>query len=1554
MTRHQSPIAWVLGLLLVARACSGAEVRSKYVAYKNGEPVHVADPAMQPPATCNKICLHFGQLTKDCDCECDGLWKGKVCEACSLRPTDCLHGSVLDASKCHCVKCPYPFAGELCDVCQKHDSDCKNGGLIDARTCTCTDCKRPWGGKHCDVCQLPKGHCGAGGALNEASCSCKCPSNNTPKPVSGKDADGHVDWHSAFGADGSSSEDAELTKETTHVAQQSDKSSNWMSWADAFSFLEKAPATAAAKYCGECPITAADCADGSTFDGEACMCSGCPAGRGGPDCSKCHLAPSDCLHGSVLDAEACKCSNNCPPKWKGQLCDTCALSRRDCENGGRVNKRLCRCEKCAFPWGGDKCNACELQQTDCQHGGRVCKSKCKCYQCTKPWKGQRCNVCGLNDDDCMHGGVADTTNGQCKCKCSAGGKNSVSVWTGPRCEVCGLAPEACGDGTVLDKDACICKGNAEGIAESARLSVEKASKDYMNAIKEARNEKSFTENALKAARAVSDANGKKMQKLLEGTLKAKTEQEASLLNGLKASREADQELTSPSRRRSAVAFIEESDTKPAPEVAANGFQKHVPPPRSPEGELIRCRWTGQPDLLSTYVGGKEYYGRRRTPNYFQHLFVATECDGGYLPDPRKGDWLSSIRSTYHCGISQQWSVLSPNEMDGPGIMWYNDAPCNGENMGMATVEIDFFLPKPENAKYLHICRFQGHPERVVKTLPCAEKDVQGKNYSIGCQKQNSYYQDLINRIPGRMDRATDDNNPAGVTKSFQQTGDARFWMDKEDVKHFDSQFSLGGHMAPGFYQHVFKKEECTNGLPPTMDDRKCLVSFRWGEHCGGDWDWSAKQGKATSANPRLNDPSKVSWYTSQECKVARVAVDFYCPPNDKDLLNTFQRRLHTCKFRGDGKKADGCPAAANRHANNAADGQCLEHVYSDDDCGDNGLPGKDKVDKAPEKCLVALNGAVQCGNDQDFAVKLEGHDSTKVQWYQEGWSLHRDGNGKACSKANVDVQFLCINECTRRCKNGAKLDGTKCECRCPGKWTGVECQLCGLQEQDCRNDFQLDFKNCKCEPKPDDRVGKKRWTGVLGGTCKLKQSDCKNGGVLNTKSCACEECRAPWAGMFCEDCTRSNKECKRGSTVDPGTCKCSIGCKAPFWGDRCERCPRGIPGDESGLPRTNALECSGAGTCNKDTMQCECANGYTGKSCQFKPKMGVCSLQTFSELVPIAKNGAKAPAKPLELDGQGQYVLLRGPGVDAKSEESVNVVRDHMGFVGISVAWTVTDPVTKVKTKETLNVVGKKGKAAGGRPSISFNCKPKNVASSFETPLGGVIENEGGNIFSVASPSGGIKLKITIFSFGQQQYLNAALSARLVGGKGSCRATKGTDLNSFIVRDKAQSTFCDNTDIGHGFRFRQLVSQKASASLRSTAKASISWGEQLDKSSLNKEIDGIGRFASIMLPGQCQVQENDVRRCCSRISDGQEFKAQNTKVPNALEKIAYKACVKTICKKSSCSMAITMGRMPANLKFLAKSEAIEDKRRRVDELKQFSREGIRNLILEKDDDPDRC
>ena len=220
--------AWLLLSALAIAAgplVDAAQVR--YVEYVNGEPVHVADPSALPPASCNKICLHFGQLTRDCDCSCEGLWTGKVCERCSLKQTDCLHGSRLDESKCHCVACPYPFGGTMCDKCLRSVDDCKNGGLVDPRTCSCTDCISPWGGKKCTECQLPDSRCGPGGKVDRKSCSCQCASGNAPKTVRGDGAGAaFVDWNSV-----------DFQKNTVDPEEVPAKDAAFTSWADAFSFL---------------------------------------------------------------------------------------------------------------------------------------------------------------------------------------------------------------------------------------------------------------------------------------------------------------------------------------------------------------------------------------------------------------------------------------------------------------------------------------------------------------------------------------------------------------------------------------------------------------------------------------------------------------------------------------------------------------------------------------------------------------------------------------------------------------------------------------------------------------------------------------------------------------------------------------------------------------------------------------------------------------------------------------------------------------------------------------------------------------------------------------------------------------------------------------------------------------------------------------------------------------------------------------------------------------------------------------------------------------------
>eukprot|EP00505_MAST-04D_sp_SCG-Rhode-Island_P003829 Stramenopile-MAST_4_protein_3829 len=1486
--------AWLLLSALAIAAgplVDAAQVR--YVEYVNGEPVHVADPSALPPASCNKICLHFGQLTRDCDCSCEGLWTGKVCERCSLKQTDCLHGSRLDESKCHCVACPYPFGGTMCDKCLRSVDDCKNGGLVDPRTCSCTDCISPWGGKKCTECQLPDSRCGPGGKVDRKSCSCQCASGNAPKPVRGDGAGAaFVDWNSV-----------DFQKNTVDPEEVPAKDAAFTSWADAFSFLtvsgSEEAATEQPKYCGDCPITAADCAEGSTFDSERCLCTGCPDGRSGPLCNKCHLTQSDCQHGAQLDLEKCSCTRSCDDKYKGLLCDKCALRSRDCANGGRVNTRLCRCEKCNFPFGGDRCDECKLEGSDCGHNGQVCKSRCKCYRCDKPWKGDRCNVCGLRDQDCQHGGSVDTSMGQCQCKCT-------EQWTGNRCEVCALESSACGPGTLLDKDACVCKGNAAGIASSARKKVEAAQKNFAAALHDAKQEKEYVQTAIKSA-----VGNPRVKKLLEGTLKAKTAAEKMLVEGMKTAREADDDLAT--RAAAVNSFVEVVEQ--APEVKV--FQANVKQgtPTQPSGEIVRCKFSGQPDLMSDYVAGKEYYGRKRFPNYFQHLFVAAECDGGFLPDPRKGDWLSSIASTYHCGISQAWSVLSPNEVDGPGIMWYNDAPCNGKNMGLATVEVHFFLPREENQKHLHLCRFQGRPERVVKDLPCKQKNADGKS-SKGCQKKNSHYQDLLERLPGKMDGTT-----GGPTKNFQQEGDARFWADKVDQKDFDSR---GGakYMPPGFYRHEFEKEECTNGLPPT--DRDCLVSFRWGEHCGGDWDWSAKQGRGVKGKP------SVSWYTSQECDSARVAVDYFCPPKDTDLLKTFPRRLHTCKFKGDGSPSSNCAGSKGRHANGGAEGRCLEHKYTAAECGPEGLPGKRST------CLVAINQAVQCGNDQDFSISV-GQKGATVQWYQEGWSIHRDGNGKVCSKAEVDVQFFCASDCTRKCVNGGRLDEGRCKCMCPGKWTGVECQLCGLEQEDCENGFELDFTRCTCVPPKNDKIAAKRWTGVFGNTCRLAQKDCQNGGIVDKKSCTCVECNEPFTGTFCEKCARNPKTCQRGSKLDDTTCKCSIGCNEPFWGDMCERCPRGVPREELGLKTTEPMECSGAGTCVD--MKCQCANGFTGKMCNKVPKTGECTASGMNEMTTTAN-------APMTFTRTGEYSLLDGAGLDG-SVEKIHVLRDAAGYVGVSFSWE------KDGKEEKVTVVGKTKVMAGQpRPDIYVNCQPKEVPVSLDTQLGGTIESAGGGMYSIVSPSG-TRAKLTVFQVGRRQYVNLVISARLVGGKGACRSKVGANTLPFVVSNRAKSNFCEGSfDTA---RFRALVTQTSSVSLRAGVSANaVMWAESLDRATTMQEVEGISRFATVAIPKKCAYPDAAVRACCGRVGDSQDWKGK-TRV-SSLEKVAFKACVRTFCRKTTCSLATTLGRIPANLKYSVAADVKDDTQRTSRELRGMAMNAIKATVESEkaDKDPEGC
>ena len=1447
--------------------------------------------------------------------------------------TDCLHGSQLDINKCACTSCPFPFGGGLCHSCKRRPGDCKHGGILDVRTCKCTGCDGVWGGDSCTECLLPESHCGKGGKLNKESCSCECaPGNEPKKSVEEADGDDYVAWSDALSQD-----DDKNDGDNTGTSME--EKNKWLSWADAFNFLQISTVekTASSHYCGTCPMASEDCKRGSNFVADNCMCTSCRAGYGGLDCGTCKLEQKDCLHGSILDPKTCKCSIDCPANRKGLLCDRCALKRRDCEHKGKLNKRLCRCEKCESPFGGDLCNECQLDKDDCKHGGKVCKSRCKCFGCDKPWKGDKCNTCGLTDQDCANGGMVDTSNGQCTCKCT-------ERWSGSRCEKCALDASVCGEGTVLDKIACACKGNAAGMAQSARKKVAEATTEVAKALQNSRIERDLAKEAMEGTTDPTT------RKVLQGKLQAKTREQKELVNIISKTTEVDDDLAQ-KMMGSDTALIElnlrslsATKAKWKNAVKIHDLQKNVPAARQPEGEVVRCKWEGQPDLLSQYVGGKEYYGRKRTPNFFQHLFVDAECYPR-LPDPRKGDWLSSIRSTYHCGISQQWSILSPNEVDGPGIMWYNDAPCTGDNMGLASIEVDFFLPKKENAKHLHLCRFQGKPERVIKPLPCENKTA--LNSGVGCRRKKSYYEELLDRIPGRIDATT-----GGLTKKFEEEGDARFWADKVDRKDFDSR-DVHKFMPPGFYRHEFSAEECTNGLPPTTGERQCLVSFRWGEHCGGDWDWAAIQGKTNKQDGR----PAVSWYTSLECDTARVAVDYYCPPKTS-MLNTFQRRLHTCKFKGEGKPSKDCPAESRRHANTGAEGKCVEHRYDENECS-NGLPGVDKQKGEDRPCLAAINSVVQCGHDQDFSLSVT-KKGAAAKWYQQGWSLHRDGNGKACSKAVVDSQFLCVNECTRRCHKRAKYDKGACKCKCPFPYTGVECRLCGLEESDCQHGFKLDFEKCRCMP----FKGNVQWGDILGSKCILKQSQCKNGGRVDRKSCTCVDCMENWGGKFCHECTRNEKTCKRGSKLDVETCKCSINCPKPFWGETCERCPRSKPpASMKNILGDKLAECSGIGVC-KD-LKCECPEGFSGNACQNKDTMAVCSISNMGGVSTIG-------GTPLRFSKTGEYILFRSAASkDPSVTETVHALRVDVegssggtsGFSGIAIKTPLT--IDGKSVVEDIVILGRRNidDMTDLKPRIFVNCEEKRVASTLETKSGATVDNSGTSYNIVTAM--GTQVRVMVFVIGKQQFLNGIiLSSRKErplekGVFGACGASKTSSvkLKKYALNDRRQSLFsCPNIRSASEQRqprFRALVAQ--TTKLQSGASSGILVDEMLTEKAAKAVINGLGRFAVLQTPTKCHRPESKVRECCSRVGDGQEWKSEGSK-PGNLEKEAFTACARSFCRKTTCPMAITMGRMPVSLKAEAQDEIVEEKRSMLSEIKRFSRETVSKKILDERqmDNPNGC
>ena len=480
-----------------------------------------------------------------------------------------------------------------------------------------------------------------------------------------------------------------------------------------------------------------------------------------------------------------------------------------------------------------------------------------------------------------------------------------------RCSVCGLKKEGnqhqCGYGTVPDPDSCSCIAAPQQTTTAAPKPEEKP----------------FGETAIHEVGFVEENAG--------ATGRMKTGN-AARLRGMSSTRNK----------------IRGKNT--------------VLNPASNPGKLVSCSWTGVPDTLDAFVGSEVYYGRTRV-GYRQHLFVASECTGGKLPDPREGIWLSSLHSVYSCGKPEQWSVISPNEQDGPGVMWYNAHPCDDNkdaantqgapqpdvSKGAARVRIDYYLPSKEQESSLHRCVWQGQGERFTKEGPTGLHRMSAEELSkrISFKPWQQSMGDLA--IEPADDPGTVDSSTGGIMKKFQAPEDARFWSDKIGDDWKDT--------APGYHRHTYTSSDCSHGLPPLDDEsRHCLVSHRWGESCGCDGDWAVKGGK-NSEGSTVPVPS-VEWYTGQECSSTRIGTDYFCP--NEEQYRAFDQAVHSCTFKGPGDvKLCERGVQESRNANDANQpGQCREHNFLASECT-NGLPGLHALD-ADADCMVALREFSQC------------------------------------------------------------------------------------------------------------------------------------------------------------------------------------------------------------------------------------------------------------------------------------------------------------------------------------------------------------------------------------------------------------------------------------------------------------------------------------------------------------------------------------------------------------------------------------------------------------------
>merc|ERR1711871_637296 len=187
-------------------------------------------------------------------------------------------------------------------------------------------------------------------------------------------------------------------------------------------------------------------------------------------------------------------------------------------------------------------------------------------------------------------------------------------------------------------------------------------------------------------------------------------------------------------------------------------------------------------------------------------------------------------------------------------------------------------------------------------------------------------------------------------------------------------------------------------------------------------------------------------------------------------------------------------------------------------------------------------------------------------------------SGPAC---NIE----CPESCERhgRCVNGP---GEPLKCNCSDGWKGPTCSErtcdynCHYPNGECFFNASSGYDQCACR------------LGFKGPSCGIKECLMANGfmcnqrGICNTVSggCSCDE---GWEGPACTIQSCLN-ECSGNGRCREGKCLCDIS----WSGDDCSvaSCPRG----------SNDVPCSNHGTCNTQTLSCDCFPGFAGDACEEK------------------------------------------------------------------------------------------------------------------------------------------------------------------------------------------------------------------------------------------------------------------------------------------------------------------------------------------------------------------